>query len=96
MADGALRLRYRNSFAKAEPLRPGKTCQVRVKLGSTAHTFRAGHRLRLMLAGSDFPYLSVNLNTGEELEKAVRGRVARTRIFHDARRASCLELGRLE
>ena len=92
LADGALRLRYRNSFVKAEPLRPGKTFQVRVKLGSTAHTFRAGHRLRLMLAGSDFPYLSVNLNTGEELEKAVRGRVARTRIFHDAQRASCLEL----
>lgn len=96
VADGALRLRYRNSFARAEPLTPGKTYEARVKLGSTAHSFQAGHCVRLMLAGSDFPNLSVNLNTGEELEKAVRSRLARSRIFHDAQRASYLDLRRLE
>ena len=50
---------------------------MRVELGATSNVFRAGHRIRLDIAGSNFPKYGRNSQTGgvihEEvaLEKAV-------------------------
>ena len=45
------------SRAAGKPLSPGRTYELRVPLYSTAYRVGAGHRLRLGIAGSNFPLL---------------------------------------
>lgn len=94
LTDGILRLRYRRSLADPEPLEPGRVEEIRVLVGSTANRFLPGHRIRLDIAGSNFPRFDVNTNTGgviasETMEEAVP---AINRVFHDSARPSRLLL----
>ncbi len=92
ISDGALRLRYRDGKAKGQLLATGKTYRVRVDLGPVANTFRAGHRITLRLTASDFPNYSVNLNSGEDLERGVKPRKAQITILHGEGNPSYLDL----
>ncbi len=95
VADGVLRLQYRNGAAKAEPMKAGARYRARIDLGPVAAQFRAGHRMGLQLAGSDFPNYSVNLNSGERLADGRRPRVART-VIVQGRAGAFLEVRKLE
>jgi len=57
-----------------------------------ANLFKRGHRLRLDLAGSNFPHFDVNPNSGEPEGSMERPRRATTTIFVDAARPSHLVL----
>ena len=59
LVDGIIRARYRHGRA-ATPLAPGRRESYRLPLGSLAHVVRAGHRLRLQIAGSNFPRFDRN------------------------------------
>jgi uncharacterized protein len=52
---GLLNLTHRDSSEHPEPLEAGKRYRVRVQLNDVAHTFPAGHRLRLSLSTSYWP-----------------------------------------
>ena len=52
---GILNLTHRASHAAPEALEPGVVTEVRIDLRSTAHRFRAGHRIRLSVASSMWP-----------------------------------------
>ncbi len=52
---GILNLTHRSSHDAPEPLEPGVVSEVRVAMRSTAHRFRAGHRIRLSVASSMWP-----------------------------------------
>jgi predicted acyl esterase len=52
--------------------------------------FRRGHRLRLDIAGSNFPHFDVNPNSGEPEGSSEQPRKATTQIFVDRGRASFL------
>ncbi|UYV35715.1 CocE/NonD family hydrolase [Rhodobacteraceae bacterium D3-12] len=62
--EGALRLRYRNSFDEPSLLKPGEVYEITVSLRDIAYQFNRGHQLRLHVAGTSFPRLERNLNTG--------------------------------
>jgi putative CocE/NonD family hydrolase len=64
LSEGILRLRYRNSFERAELMNPGEIYKVVVDLWSTANVFLPGHKLRLEVSSSSFPRFDRNLNTG--------------------------------
>ncbi|HEV7372198.1 CocE/NonD family hydrolase [Arenibaculum sp.] len=64
LADGILRLRYRESRADPVPLPEGRPVRVEVEAFPTANRFRAGHRIRLDVAASNFPHFDVNPQTG--------------------------------
>lgn len=51
---GVLNLTHRDSSTNPEPLVAGDVYEVQVPLLATAHRFRRGHRLRLMIAAADF------------------------------------------
>jgi predicted acyl esterase len=51
---GVLNLTHRNGHECPEPLVPGQVYEVRVPLQATAYRFRKGHRLRVMIACTDF------------------------------------------
>ena len=65
---------------------------VTIALFPTANLFKAGHRLRLDLAGSNFPHFDINPNSGEPEGAAAQPMVARSRIFADRSRPSHLVL----
>src|SRR6185436_11107064 len=53
---------------------------VRLRLRPAAHRFRAGHRVRLIIAGGSHPQFGRNLGTGENPALGTEMRPARHRI----------------
>jgi len=92
LCEGLLRLRYRHSWRAPTLMVPGEVYAATVPLFPVANLFRRGHRLRLDLAGSNFPHFDINPNSGEPEGAFDRPRVATSRIFADPSRPSHLVL----
>ena len=50
-----MRGRYRHSFSRPEPFRPGRVEEVRFTMPDAVHTLRAGHRIVVQVQSSWFP-----------------------------------------
>lgn len=61
-----------------------------IDLWSTSNVFLPGHRIRVHVTSSSFPRWDRNLNTGDQ--DSAQYEVARQTIWHDADRASYIEL----
>ena len=84
IADGTLRLRYRESLAEPVLLEPGKVYEVEVDLWSTSIVFAKGHRVRVAVTSSNYPRYDLNPGTGEPWT-ATEERVMQTnRVYCDA------------
>jgi uncharacterized protein len=94
LCDNLLRCRFRNSPSEAELLTPGEVTELLITVGNIAHTFLAGHRIRLDISSSNFPRFLPNSNTGrdEATISAAEMQRAINRVFHDERHPSCLIL----
>jgi putative CocE/NonD family hydrolase len=79
----ALRLRYREGFDRQVPAVPGEVYMLSLSLTYIAHAVSAGHRLRLIVSGTEFPGLDPNPNTGEPIATAVTMQSARLSVHHD-------------
>lgn len=78
-----------DGIARVGPEEPGP---VDIDLWGAAVVFRAGHRMRVLVTSSDFPRYERNPNTGEDPWTATRFEPCLQRVFHDAARASSLQL----
>jgi uncharacterized protein len=76
VAWGCLRASHADDPGMPAPVTPGETRRYAIELTPTFHTFTAGHRLRLILAGSDFPWFARNLNAFGPIAKQAEPRVA--------------------
>jgi predicted acyl esterase len=56
------------------------------------HRIAAGHSLRLLVSGNNFPLLDPNPHTGEPVATATAMRIAHQTVFHDADKPSRLLL----
>ena len=65
-------------------MNPGEVYRFEIDMAATAHTFLAGHRIRIHVTSSDFPCFDRNLNTGDPIGEEMEGQVATNSIFHDA------------
>ncbi len=92
VVDGIRRLRFRDSLAAPAPAVPGEIYRVEIDLWSTSHVFLPGHRLRVLVAGGDFPRYDRCPGTGEGSATATRVVPQRNLLFCDAARASFVEL----
>lgn len=63
IADEILRGRYRNSFEKPEPVKPGEVTEYRWSLHGADHTFRKGHKIMVEVQSSWFPLYDRNPQT---------------------------------
>jgi hypothetical protein len=88
VCDGILRARYRDSFEREELMVPGQMYRFEVDMWATAQVFQAGHRLRVQITSSDFPWYDRNLNTGGPFGEEVHGQAAVNTVFHDTLRPS--------
>jgi putative CocE/NonD family hydrolase len=92
VCDGILRARYRNSLERPELMVPGQIYRFEVDLWATAHSFKAGHCLRIHVTSSNFPWYDRNLNTGGPFGEEACGRIATNTILHDKMHPSHLIL----
>ncbi|MEO7727194.1 MAG: CocE/NonD family hydrolase [Burkholderiales bacterium] len=92
LCDGILRCRYRDSWTKPTPMKPGKIYAITIEPFATCNLFKAGHRIRLDISSSNFPRYDVNSNTGEPEGRAQTRRVATNTVFVDRKRASHIVL----
>lgn len=73
LAHGILRLRFRNSFEQAQPMVKGMVYAVSLESFPTCNLFKAGHRIRIDIAGSNFPHFDINQNSDWTDPSAVPG-----------------------
>lgn len=88
LTDGILRARYRASRTQGTLLKPGAGYAYMIDLWATSNVFKAGHRIRLEIASSNFPRFDRNPQTGEQSREATRVEPALQHVFHDDRRPS--------
>ena len=92
LSDGIIRGRYRESKTQAQPLTPGEVYAYTIDLWATSNVFKAGHRIRLEIASSNFPRFDRNPQTGQAAAEAGRLEPALQRVFHDELRPSHIVL----
>ena len=92
LTDGILRGRYRGSRAAAKLLTPGEVYEYAIDLWATSNVFKAGHRLRVEIASSNFPRFDRNPQTGAAAAEALQLEPALQRVFHDESRPSHIVL----
>jgi putative CocE/NonD family hydrolase len=63
VAEEILRGRYRNSFTKPEPVKPGEVAEYKWSLHGIDHTFLPGHRILVEIQSSWFPLYDRNPQT---------------------------------
>ena len=66
----------------------------KIKIGPlvTSNVFKAGHRIRIEIASSNFPKYARNLNTGGDNVNETKWRIAQNRIHHSAQYPSHITL----
>ena len=52
--------RFRNSFEKPQPFKPGEVTEVEVPLQDVLHTFKKGHKIMIQVHSTWFPYIDRN------------------------------------
>jgi uncharacterized protein len=60
IADEIFRGRFRNSFEKPEPIRPGEVTPFTIDLHSANHVFKKGHRIMVQVQSTWFPLYDRN------------------------------------
>jgi hypothetical protein len=90
VTQGIQRLRFRNGLRPQDTavMPPGSIERVRVQLPVSAMTWRAGHRLRIIVSGSNYPHFERNLNVGGPLYGAGDTVVATIELHGDRERQS--------
>jgi putative CocE/NonD family hydrolase len=94
IADGILRLRYRDGFDQARLAEPGHIYRIEVDLIATSNVFLSGHRVRVEVSSSNFPRFDRNPNNGGVVADATEAdlTIANQRIFHDPVHSSYITL----
>lgn len=82
VADGIIRVRYRDGMDRPTLMEPGQVYPVRFALYPTSNRFAAGHRVQLLVSSSSFPRFDPNPNTGEPIGRHTHTRRARNTIHH--------------
>jgi putative CocE/NonD family hydrolase len=97
LGEGVMRARHRDSAKsgaynsqRLSTLEPNEPYEYRINFWRpTGNLFSKGHKIRIEISSSYYPYYLRNLNTGEDnLALATKEAIARQTIYHDAQRPS--------
>ena len=92
ITSGELRLRYLESMLEAKYVPEGTLGKYRIPMGDNSYLLPAGHRIRIDISGSSFPYADPNLGTKEPLGRGKTVRTALLHILHDPAHPSYVTL----
>ena len=87
-----VRARYRNSYYEEQLLTPNRVERYEIPLWDIAHTFLPGHRIRIEISSSAYPFVAPNPNTGNPIGTDTEWKVAQQRVYHDQQHPSHLSL----
>jgi predicted acyl esterase len=90
LCDGMTRAKYREGPDHAATVTPGEVYTASMSLPPTAITIADGHRLRVSIAGSNYPRFELNPNTGADRYSAEAAVPVQCTLYHDAARAAKL------
>jgi putative CocE/NonD family hydrolase len=93
VAQGCLRASYRDSLERPEPLTPGEVTPMVVEIWPIQHCFRPGHRIRVSITSSDFPWFARSLNQFGPLKDQAAPKVAINTIHPGSRLVLPVERG---
>jgi len=62
--------KYRNSFEKPEPFKPGEPAKIKFTMPDSLHTFRPGHRIMIQVQSTWFPLVDRNPQTFTNIYEA--------------------------
>lgn len=94
LTQGVARARYRMSRTEPKALIPGRIEKYAINMWATSNVFKKGHRIRVEVTSSNFPYADRNPNAFVDLTRATEKDfvVAAQTIYHDAEHPSHLAL----
>jgi uncharacterized protein len=94
VAGEVMRGKFRNSFAKPEPMVPGRITKVAFDLRDKYHRFRKGHRIMVQIQSTWFPVIGRNPQKFVDIYNATQAdfQKATQRVYRSPRRASHLKL----
>jgi uncharacterized protein len=91
-ADTVQRLSYRKGYHHRVPMKPGEAEEVTLPTPSVDITLKKGHRLGIIIAGSDWPQYTLNANTGEHSETTDKYQKSELQIHYGPAQLSRLEM----
>ncbi len=91
---GMIRARFRDG-GSGSLLECGKVYAYELSLGNVAACFRKGHKLRLVIAGQNFPKFDRNAQSGKAIFSDTELFAARCTVIHDAGHPAVLHLPEL-
>ena len=92
LTDAVHRARFREGTDREVLMQPNTVYTVDIRLQDIAHTFLAGHRLRLVVGGADYPRFDINLHDGGAMYTDGDTLIAHSEVLHSAAYASALTL----
>jgi hypothetical protein len=92
VAEGQLRVSYRNGPDQLSLVTPGDIYALNFSLGPTSNLFVPGHRIRLDISSTDFPRLEPNPNTAAAPGEWSTTAIARNAIYSGGPYSSYLVL----
>lgn len=89
-----MRGRYRNSASAPEAFTPNKIEKVTLRMNDIAHTFMAGHQIKVQIQSSWFPLYDMNPQQFIDINKATAEDFVPcdVRIYHDAEHPSHINI----
>lgn len=81
---GIVRAQYRDSYAEPSLLEPGQVYEYTISLRATNNLFKVGHRIRMDISSSNFPFFDRNHNTGRPFHADAELVVANQSVHHTA------------
>lgn len=91
LTQGIQRLRLRRSLASELLLTPNAPDSATIELNDLGITFKPGHKIGIILSGSNFPMFDVNLNNGGKMYQAGDSLTAQTLIYSTTNAPSMFE-----
>jgi hypothetical protein len=84
--------KYRNSFEKPEPFKPGEVTKIKFSMPDVLHTFRPGHRIMVQVQSTWFPLVDRNPQTFTDIYTADESAFKKQthRIYRDAEHPSSI------
>lgn len=92
LTDGILRLSHRDPARAPLAVTPGAVMAVEVEAYPSANRFERGHRIRIEIAGSNFPRFDLNPHTDPAQRRMADARVATTTVHIGPEQPSALVL----
>lgn len=87
---GKIRARFLSGWSTPSALEAGKVYQATIEPWDTAHHFKKGHRIAVILSSGSWPMFARNHGTMDPIASATRLVAQSQTIYHDSERPSAL------